>query len=122
MTYLAERSLEKKFSLLENKEPREIEFRNEKIEGWDVPARCTGKVVFSELKKDIPFEDLKKELQHREDMPAVPKINFTIWKRQLMENDKKLLRQRNPSANETEISVMAKVFAPQCPDALFTIE
>jgi Transposase IS4 len=25
----------------------------EKIEGWDVPARCTGKVVFSQLKKDF---------------------------------------------------------------------
>jgi hypothetical protein len=43
--------METKFSLLENKEPREIEFRHQKIEGWDVPARCTGKVVFSQLKK-----------------------------------------------------------------------
>jgi hypothetical protein len=25
-------------------------------------ARCTGKVLFSQLKKDIHFEDLKKEL------------------------------------------------------------
>jgi hypothetical protein len=51
MTYLADRSMEKKFLLLENKEPWEIKFRYEKIEGWDVPARCTGKVVFSQLKK-----------------------------------------------------------------------
>jgi hypothetical protein len=95
MTYLAERSMEKKFSLLENKEPREIEFRYEKIEGWDVPTRCTGKVVFSQLKKDIHFEDLKKELQHREDMPAVPKINFTILKRQLIENEKDALTEKS---------------------------
>jgi hypothetical protein len=105
MTYLAERSMEKKFSLLENKEPREIEFRYEKIDG-----------------KDLHTEDLKKELQQREDMPAVPKINFTILKRQLIENEKRLLRERNPTADETEIEVMAKVFSPQCPDALFTIE
>jgi hypothetical protein len=122
MTYLAERSMEKKFSLLENKEPREIEFRYEKIDGWDVPARCKGKVEFSKLKKDLHTEDLKKELQQREDMPAVPKINFTILKRQLIENEKRLLRERNPTADETEIEVMAKVFSPQCPDALFTIE
>jgi hypothetical protein len=122
MTYLAERSMEKKFSLMENKEPREIEFRYEKIEGWDVPARCKGKVVFSKLKKDLHTEDLQKELQHREDMPAVPKTNFTILKRQLIENEKRLLRERNPTADETEIEVMAKVFSPQCPDALFTIE
>jgi hypothetical protein len=117
MTYLAERSMEKKFSLLENKEPREIEFRYKKIDGWDVPARCKGKVEFSKLKKD-----LHTELQQREDMPAVPKINFTILKRQLIENEKKLLRERNPTANETKIDLMAKVFTPQCPDALFTIE
>jgi hypothetical protein len=64
----------------------------------------------------------RESLQDTSGLPAVPKINFTILKRQLMENEKKLLRQRNPIANETEISVMAKVFAPQCPDALFTIE
>jgi hypothetical protein len=58
------------------------------VREWDVPARCTGKVVFSQLKKDIHFEDLIKELQHREDIPAVPKINFTILKRQLIENEK----------------------------------
>jgi hypothetical protein len=80
MTYLAERSMEKKFSLMENKEPGEIEFRCKKFEGWDVPARCKGKVVFSKLKKDLHIEDLEKELQHREDMPAVPKTNFTILK------------------------------------------
>jgi hypothetical protein len=79
-------------------------------------------VVFSKLKKDLHTEDLQKELQHREDMPAVPKTNFTILKRQLIENEKRLLRERNPTADETEIEVMAKVFSPQCPDALFTIE
>ena len=66
MSYLAERSMEKKFSLMENKEPREIEFRLEKIEGWDVPSRCKGKVVFSKLKNNLHTEDLEKELQHRE--------------------------------------------------------
>jgi hypothetical protein len=55
-------------------------------------------------------------------MPAVPKTNFTILKRQLIEKEKNLLRQRNPTANEIEISVMAKVFASQYPDALFTVE
>jgi hypothetical protein len=90
--------------------------------GWDVPARCKGKVVFSKLKKNLHTEDLQKELQHREDMPAVPKTNFTILKRQLIENEKRLLRERNPNADETKIKVMAKVFTPQCPDALFTIE
>jgi hypothetical protein len=40
----------------------------------------------------------------------VPKTNFTILKRQLIENEKRLLRERNPTADETEIKVMAKCF------------
>jgi hypothetical protein len=65
---------------------------------------------------------LEKELQHREDMPAVPKINFTILKHQVIENEKKLLGPRNPTVDETKINVMAKEFTPQCPHALFAIE
>ena len=121
MTYLAERSLEKKISLMQNKEPREIEFRYEKIDGWDIPPRCDGRVVFSDLRKGLHLEDLKKELQYREDMPTVPQPTFRIFVKQLVENEKRLLRERNPTAKEEEIDVMGKVFTPQCPEALFKI-
>jgi hypothetical protein len=62
-------------------------------------------VEFSKLKKDLHTEDLQKELQHIEDMPAVPKINFAILKQQLIKNEKKLLQERNPTADETEIKL-----------------
>jgi hypothetical protein len=65
---------------LENKEHQEIKFNYEKIEGWDIPSRCKGNMVFCKLKKDIYTED-QKELQHRGDMPAVSITNFTILKR-----------------------------------------
>jgi hypothetical protein len=98
-------------------------------------ARTMAHMVLMPMKKKKKKKERKKEEEERKErrekreslqdtsgLPAVPKINFTILKQQLMENEKKLLRQRNPTANGTEISVMAKVFAPQCPDALFTIE
>jgi hypothetical protein len=34
--------------------------------------------VVSKLKTNLHTDDLNKELQHREDMPALPKTTFTM--------------------------------------------
>ena len=121
-SYLVERSMWKKLSLIEKKQPKELEFALEQIEGWDVPPRLEGKIVFSDLRKDKHLQDLIKELQHREDMPSDPAPTFTTYKKQLIANEKKLLREKYPTATESEINIMAKLFAPQCHEALFSID
>jgi hypothetical protein len=64
-----------------------IDFRCDKIEGWDIPARCKGKVVVSKFKTNLQTVYLKEGLQQREDMPSVPKITLQYMARKaLMES------------------------------------
>ena len=120
-SYLKQRSFDKKMALMQNSEPQVLRLQHEKIDGWDVPPRLDGKIVFSDLKKDHHKDALIEELRHRMALPAVERPGFLVFKKALMEHEKQLLRAEFPTADEEQIELLAKTFKPQCPGLSFVV-
>ena len=120
-SYLKQRSFDKKMALMQNSEPQVLRLQHEKIDGWDVPPRLDGKIVFSDLKKDHHKDALIEELRHRKALPAVERPGFLVFKKALMEHEKQLLRAEFPTADVEQIDLLAKTFRPQCPGLIFAV-
>ena len=120
-SYLKQRSFDKKMALMQNSEPQVLRLQHEKIDGWDVPPRLDGKIVFSDLKKDHHKDALIEELRHRMALPAVERPGFLVFKKALMEHEKQLLRAEFPTADVEQIDLLAKTFRPQCPGLIFAV-
>jgi hypothetical protein len=78
-SYWKQRSLDKKNNLFEKREIGQPKSTRESTDGWDVPPRLLGKIVFSELRKEHHLDAIKTELMKREALPATHDPTYTAY-------------------------------------------
>jgi hypothetical protein len=110
LSYWKRRSLDNKNNLFEKREIRQPKSKKESTDGWDVPPRLQGKIVFSDLRKDHHKEALITELTKREALPATHNPSFTNYLNALKSHEWRLLRDLHKGLPKYEIDKMAKLF------------
>jgi hypothetical protein len=102
--------LDKKNNLFEKREIGQPKSKKESTDGWDVPPRLQGKIVFSDLRKDHHKEVLITELTKREALPATHNPSFTNYLNALKSHEWRRLRGLHKGLPKSEIDKMAKLF------------
>jgi hypothetical protein len=69
--------------MFKKREIRQAKSKKEMTEGWDVPPRLQGKIVFSYLRKAHHKEALITELTKREALPSTHNPSFTRYRNAL---------------------------------------
>jgi hypothetical protein len=82
----------------------------ESTDGWDVPPRLLGKIVFSELRKEHHLDAIKTELMKREALPATHDPTYSAYVKALKAHEWRWLRDLHKELPKSKIDNMAKSY------------